>query len=179
MTLSERTYQALLVVYPSDHRRVYGDQMVQLFRDRMRRDGGGLRTLTVWTQMGFDLAASAFKERMETIMAVENWSGRWWETSVVLLAVNSVVFGFAFANSGNLEWGIAVGFVPAILLLAGLGMKNSQRMGATIFLTVGSIAAAVAWWVIYTVVLALVIVVGGFWSGKIGPKRTRPEVAVA
>ena len=72
MTLSERTYQALLVVYPSDHRRVYGDQMVQLFRDRMRRDGGGLRTLTVWTQMSFDLAASAFKERVETIMAVEN-----------------------------------------------------------------------------------------------------------
>ena len=57
MTLSERTYQALLVVYPSEHRRAYGDPMVQLFRDRMRRDGGGLRTLTVWTQMGFDLAA--------------------------------------------------------------------------------------------------------------------------
>ena len=72
MTLSERTYQALLVVYPSEHRRVYGDPMVQLFRDRMRRDGGGLRTLTVWTQMGFDLAASAFKERMETIMAFKN-----------------------------------------------------------------------------------------------------------
>lgn len=179
MTLSERTYQALLVVYPSDHRRVYGDQMVQLFRDRMRRDGGGLRTLTVWTQMGFDLAASAFKERMETIMAFKNWSGRWWETSVVLLAVNSVVFGFTFVNAEELGWAIAVGFVPAILLLAGLGMRNSQRMGATIFLTVGSIAAATAWWVIYTVVLALVIVVGGFRSGKIGPKKTKPEVAVA
>ena len=177
MTLSERTYQALLVVYPSDHRRVYGDQMVQLFRDRMRRDGGGLRTLTVWTQMSFDLAASAFKERMETIMAIENWTSRWWETSVVLLALNSVVFGFTFVNSEELGWAIAVGFVPAVLLLAGLGMRNSQRMGATIFLTVGSIAAATAWWVIYTVVLALVIVVSGFRSGKIGPHRTQPVVA--
>jgi hypothetical protein len=52
-------------------------------------------------------------------------------------------------------------------------------MGATIFLTVGSVAASVAWWVIYTIILALVIVVGGFWSGKIGPKRTEPEIAVA
>ena len=179
MTLSERTYQALLVVYPPEHRRVYGDPMAQLFRDRMRRDGGGLRTLTVWTQMGFALVASAFKERMETIMAFKNWSGRWWETSVVLLGVNGVVFGFLGANSGNLDWGITVGFVPGVLLLSGLGMRNSQRIGATIFLTVGSIAAATAWWVIYTVVLALVIVVGGFRSGKIGPKRTKPEVAVA
>jgi uncharacterized membrane protein YfcA len=98
---------------------------------------------------------------------------------VVLLALNSIVFGFLFANSENLGWGIAVGFVPSILLLAGLGMRNSQRMGATIFLTVGSVAASVAWWVIYTIILALVIVVGGFWSGKIGPKRTEPEIAVA
>ena len=178
MTLSERTYQALLVVYPSEHRRVYGDPMVQLFRDRMRRDGGGLQSLVVWVQVGFDLAASAFKERMEAIMAYENWTSRWWETSVVLLAVNSVVFGFLFANSENLGWGIAAGFVPGVLLLAGLGMRNSQRAGATIFLIVGSVAASIAWWVIYTVVLALVIVVGGFWRGKIGPNRTEPEIAV-
>ena len=179
MSLSERTYRALLVLYPSDHRRIYGDPMVQLFRDRMRRDGGGLRTLTVWVRVGFDLAGSAFKERMETIMAIQYWTDRWWETSVVLLAVNSVAFGFLFAASGNLGWGIAVGFVPGILLVAGLGMKNSQRTGATIFLTVGSLAAAVAFWVIYTVVLALVIVVGGFRNGKIGPERIEPDVAIA
>jgi hypothetical protein len=57
-------------------------------------------------------------------------------------------------------------------------MRNSQRLGATIMLTVGSIAGAFAFWVIYTVVLALVVVVGGFWSGKIGPQRTQPAVAV-
>ena len=76
MTTSERVYQALLVAYPSDHRRLYGDPMIQLFRDRMRRDGGGFRTLIVWVRMGSDLAASAFKERMETIMAIENWTNR-------------------------------------------------------------------------------------------------------
>ena len=178
VTLSERAYKALLIAYPSDHRRVYGDPMIQLFRDRMRRDGGGLRTWLVWVQVGFDLATSAFKERMETIMAIENWTSRWWETSVVLLGVNSVVFGFLFTNSGYLGWGIAVGFVPGVLLLAGLWMRNSQRLGATTMLMVGSVAAAFAFWVIYTVALALVVVVGGFWSGKIGPQRVQPEVAV-
>ena len=178
MTTSERVYQVLLVAYPSDHRRRYGDPMIQLFRDRMRRDGGGFRTLIVWFQMGFDLAASAFKERMETIMAIENWTSRWWEPSVVLLAVNSVVFGFVFTYNDHLLWAIAAGFAAGALLLGGLALRNSQRLVATIMLILGSIGAASAFWVIYTIVLALVIVVGGFGSGKIGPERPQPEIAV-
>ena len=129
--------------------------------------------------VGFDLLSSAFRERMETIMDTKNWKSRWWETSVVLLAVNSVVFGFLGASNDHLGWGIAIGFVPGALLIAGLAMRSSQQIGATIFLTVGSVAAATAWWVIYTVVLAAVIVVGGFWASKIGPKRTDPKAAVA
>jgi uncharacterized membrane protein YfcA len=129
--------------------------------------------------VGFDLLSSAFRERMETIMDTKNWKSRWWETSVVLLAVNSVVFGFLGVSHDHLGWGIAIGFVPGVLLIAGLAMRSSQRIGATIFLTVGSVTAASAWWVIYTVVLAVVIVVGGFWTNKIGPKRTNPKAAVA
>ncbi|MCY4582252.1 MAG: ATP-binding cassette domain-containing protein [Chloroflexi bacterium] len=36
--------------------------MVQLFRDRMRREGRGWRKLTIWTHLMFDLAASALRE---------------------------------------------------------------------------------------------------------------------
>ena len=61
----EKLYRALLWAYPREHRREYGEPMVQLFRDRMRRDGGGVRTLVVWVQMVFDLVGSAFKERKE------------------------------------------------------------------------------------------------------------------
>ena len=67
--VSERVYRALLVAYPSEHRGEYGAPMVQLFRDRMRRDGGGLKTVAVWVQIIFDLVSSAFKERMEGIVA--------------------------------------------------------------------------------------------------------------
>ena len=65
----EKLYRALLLVYPGEHRREYGEPMVQLFRDRMRRDGGGVRSLVVWLQMIFDLVQSAFKEhKEETVM---------------------------------------------------------------------------------------------------------------
>jgi hypothetical protein len=115
---------------------------------------------------------------VEAVMAVENWSSRWWETSVVLLAVNSVVFGFLAINSDRPGWAIAM-FVPAVLLLVGLAIRSSHRVAATILLTGASVAAAIWFWMIYPVVLALVVVVGGFSSGKLGPKRTKPEVAVA
>ena len=62
---SERVYRRLLLIYPKEHRREYGEPMVQLFRDRMRRDGGGSRGLVVWFQMIFDLVGAAFKEHKE------------------------------------------------------------------------------------------------------------------
>ena len=65
--ISESVYRALLVVYPKEHRREYGELMVQLFRDRMHRDGGGYRTLYVWIQMFPDLVGSAFNERLEGV----------------------------------------------------------------------------------------------------------------
>lgn len=177
MTVSERVYQALLVAYPVDHRRSYGDPMVQLFRDRMRRDGGGPRTIQVWVVVGFDLLSSAFRERMETIMDTRNWKSRWWETSVVLLAVNSVVFGFLAANSGYLGWAIAIGFVPVALLIAGLALRNSWRAGATVMVVVGSIVAATWWWMVYPVVLAGVVIIGGIGTHKIGPRSPQHQAA--
>ena len=66
--ISEKLYRALQLVYPSEHRREYGEPMVQLFRDRMRRDGGGVKTPIVWVQMIFDLVCSASREHKEGVM---------------------------------------------------------------------------------------------------------------
>lgn len=60
--ISERVYRVLLLVYPREFRREYGNLMVQFFRDRMRFDGRGVRGLTLWIQLVLDLAASAFRE---------------------------------------------------------------------------------------------------------------------
>ena len=104
--VSEKVYRALLRVFPSEHRREYGEPMVQLFRDRMRRDGGGLRTLAIWIQMAFDLVRSAFRERVEgaemwamlttmfkTILAPRR---RWLYLVVMLIPI--IILGLVFAS---------------------------------------------------------------------------------
>ena len=63
--LSEKIYRLLLAAYPAEHRRDYGEPMAQLFRDRMIRDGGGVRSLSVWAHTIVDLASSAPRERRE------------------------------------------------------------------------------------------------------------------
>ena len=65
--ISEWVYRALLVLYPSEHRREYEEQMVQLFGDRMRRDGGGYRTAIVWFDILSDLTRSALNEHLEKV----------------------------------------------------------------------------------------------------------------
>ena len=62
---AEWVYRRLLIVYPREHRREYEEPMAQLFRDRMRRDGGGFARLIIWTQMIFDLVRAAFREHKE------------------------------------------------------------------------------------------------------------------
>jgi hypothetical protein len=179
MALSERAYQALLVVYPQDHRRACGESMTQLFRDRMHRDGGGFGTAVVWSQMGLDLASSATKERMETIMEVKSWTKQWWEILVVLFGVISFVMGFmALGDPDISQWGgTQVGFGPGVLLLGALAVRRNQRVVATVMILVGCVAAAIAWWMVYPVVFSVPIVVGGFLSGKIGFQGSGPEIA--
>ena len=65
--ISEWVYRALLVPYPSEHRREYEEQMVQLFGDRMRRDGGGYRSAIVWLHILSDLFHSALNEHLERV----------------------------------------------------------------------------------------------------------------
>jgi hypothetical protein len=151
--------------------------MALLFRDRLRRDGGGFGTVLVWSHVGFDLARSAFTERMETAMTMQTWTSRWWEATIVILAANSVLFGLLFTASDHPRWAIAIGFIPAALLLVGLALRNKWRAAATAMLIIGSLLAAVAFWVIYTVVLAVVIIIGGLSTRKIGPAHLQHQHA--
>ena len=61
---SERVYRALLVAYPREFRREYGDLMTQFVRDRMRRDGKGIRGLMIWAHVLSDVATSALREHV-------------------------------------------------------------------------------------------------------------------
>ena len=92
--LSEKLYRALLVAYPREHRREYGELMVQLFRDRMRRDGGGLGVLKVWLAMIVDLVTSALKEHSKGgRMTARAWAGNG-SPGVFLVYATMLFLGF-------------------------------------------------------------------------------------
>lgn len=107
-------------------------------------------------------------------MYLQTLTSRWWEAAVVVLGVNSVVFGVLFTNNGYAGWATAVGFVPAVLLITGLGTRRRWPLAATVMLVAGSLLAAVAWWVMYTVALAAVIILGGFSGGKLRIRGEHP-----
>ena len=92
--LSEKLYRALLVAYPREHRREYGELMVQLFRDRMRRDGGGLGVLKVWPAMIVDLVTSAMKEHSSGgSVTARVWTGSG-STGQIIVWAAILFFGF-------------------------------------------------------------------------------------
>lgn len=93
--LSERLYRALLLVYPRKHRREYGELMVQLFRDRMRYDGGGFRGPIIWMQMVFDLVPSAFEEHKRG----DDMKKRMWILAASLVALMTVAVGVGVVMS--------------------------------------------------------------------------------
>ena len=120
--LSEKLYRLLLVAYPREHRREYGELMVQLFRDRMRRDGGGLGSLNVWLEMIVDLVGSALKEhRYGGSMTTRMWTGNSSPGPIIVCAI-LLFFGFHplrefIAWPLFLNFGLTWGQVPAVPVL--------------------------------------------------------------
>ena len=106
--ISEGVYRALLAAYPREFRREYGELMVQFFRDRMRRDGGGVRGLVIWMQLIVDLAVSAFREhaggigmsRARRVVETESLTKSYGGTVAVDSLSMSVPRGHAFALLG-------------------------------------------------------------------------------
>ena len=71
--------------------------MVQLFRDRMRRDGGGYGWLSVWMHMITDLAGSAYNEHRRGVnMTPKMWIG---SVLVALALIGVVGAGTLWAQS--------------------------------------------------------------------------------
>ena len=64
MTRSERIYRALLLAYPERTRLILGEDMAQLFRDRMRDAGSPLEQANVWFEVITDIAVTAPREHV-------------------------------------------------------------------------------------------------------------------
>jgi hypothetical protein len=60
--MSEKIYAWLLRLYPSSFQRAYGEEALQLFRDRARDERGFLSSLRLWLDLLGDLAVSLPRE---------------------------------------------------------------------------------------------------------------------
>ncbi|MBT9330534.1 S41 family peptidase [Paracidobacterium acidisoli] len=60
--MSENIYILLLHLYPSQFRRAYGDEAIQLFRDRFRDEQGFAAKVRLWSDLLADLAVSLPRE---------------------------------------------------------------------------------------------------------------------
>ncbi|MDR3742278.1 MAG: S41 family peptidase [Terracidiphilus sp.] len=60
--MSEKIYALLLRLYPADFRRMYGDEALQLVRDRMRDEQGVWAKARLWWDLLADFAATAPRE---------------------------------------------------------------------------------------------------------------------
>jgi hypothetical protein len=102
----------------------------------------------------------------------KTWTSRWWEATVVGLAayLAAVIF---FGDAGG--WGLLLGSA-AVLLIGGLALRGVWRIGGSAMVIAGSVLAAIPWWGIFNVILALVIIFGGFAFDKIGPDAAKVAV---
>jgi hypothetical protein len=60
--MSEKIYALILRLYPMEFRERYGDEAIQLFRDRSRDEQGLFPTLRLWMDLLFDLFVSLPRE---------------------------------------------------------------------------------------------------------------------
>jgi len=68
--MSEKIYALLLRLYPSSFQKAYGEEALQLFRDRARDERGFLSGLRLWFDLLGDLAVSLPREYRSASAAV-------------------------------------------------------------------------------------------------------------
>lgn len=144
----ERIYRMLLVAHPRRHRREYGEAMVQLMRDRVRDEGGGLRTVAVWGSLLVDLARSAAVERMAVVRA-EIRTG-WWRAAAVLVAVVlAAAGGSTLLEPATGPWyqytlGRAALVLAPIAIATGLVLRPRRRWQGSALVGIGVLPGALA-----------------------------------
>ncbi len=148
MSGHERTYRAFLVAVPKHHRDEYGEPMVQMMRDRLRDEGGGIRSLTVWSHLIADLARTAVRERRG--MTMSSFSTAWWRYAAALIAIVLAIVGFdgVFepASGPWYKWVLGRSAIVAapLVIAAGLLVRTRHQRNGSLMIAVGVLPGAAA-----------------------------------
>lgn len=172
LSLSERVYCALLVLYPADFRREYGQHMTQVFRDVCRDvygRGGRQELMNWWVAALFDLVKTVITERRKVSFSMSQakfiqWSG--W------LCIFGGIF-FAAGSLGQLQpssgsalplslYALVPGMALVMLGMIGIFLRYKSKMelfGKLSLLTalIGAGVTAIGW-------LLTLTAVNGFWN---------------
>lgn len=181
----------MLVIYPSEYRREYGEPMTQLFVDRLRDEGGGARTLLVWVQMLVDLTKSAFTERLETTM--RTFRTDWWRILALPVSLFITVAGvglpFEPQETAGTNWQVgAIAYAVAAvvglgLVLAGLSIRKKSRKVGSSLIAVGIMPGfpmTIMFWfppVALVGLLSIAISIAAFIDAPKAPQRLVEQTA--
>ena len=142
ITLSERIYRALLILYPAEYRLEYGTLMAQIFRDVSRdayRSQGALGLAFWWCATLFDLTRTVIEQHRKVTMSKSTfiqWTG-------ILLIIGGAFWGLAAFSQFQPDdhysyYGIYQVLIllaaPGILLIGlgciGLALRYESALGA-------------------------------------------------
>ncbi|MEO8612616.1 MAG: hypothetical protein ABI690_32265 [Chloroflexota bacterium] len=165
LILSERVYRALLILYPANFRRDYGQHMAQVFRDVCRdryRQGGAEALAKWWAAALFDLLQTIISEHRKAGFTLSkdkfiHWSG--W------LCIFGGVF-FAASSLSQLQTGsqtyslsiaaVVPGLVFITLGLLGIFLRYNPHINlfgrlALLATLIGAAIATVGWLLTITI----------------------------
>ncbi|HEX4021966.1 MAG TPA: S41 family peptidase [Acidobacteriaceae bacterium] len=147
--MSEKIYVLLLGLYPSQFRKAYGDEAIQLFRDRLREEQGFFSRVRLWWDLLADLvvslpreyrylhpalAGTSSRERLEGVPSfdvLEDGSPRpealcfGGVLSLVILAVFSTLINSS-GGYGRVRGSVLHDLAPTVMQSALFGSANTQ-----------------------------------------------------
>lgn len=142
LILSEQVYRALLVLYPADFRRDYGQHMAQVFRDVCRdvyRQGGVVELMNWWAATLFDLLQTVIAERRKVGFTMSQakfiqWSGWLCILGGIFFTASSVTqlqssSGFTFGGGYQLSlYALVPGMALIMLGLVGILLRYNAHL---------------------------------------------------
>lgn len=161
ITLSERIYRALLILYPADYRLEYGGLMVQIFRDVSRdayHSRGAIGLAFWWCATLLDLTRTVIEQRKKVTMSKSTWI----QITGSLLVVGGAFCALAaFSQFQPDDHYSYYGIYQVLILLMAPGFLLVGLGCAGLVLRYGSALGALGQGTLYlTSIGALVMVVG-------------------
>ena len=125
--MSEKIYAWLLRLYPSKFQKVYGEEALQLFRDRYRDERTPLSRLRLWLDLLADLAISAPRVyRSVSAAVVTSQAQHLWDGAPSFHVLEADALGFRSLFYGGIASLVVCGFILVLIGYGGNPLTNSS-----------------------------------------------------